>query len=302
MWSYQRPSFRVPEAHLAGRPERVEARADGRRAREPEPACPVHMRSERPCRRGRARRTCRGPGSRPCAPCREACVCAKTRRPRSRASAARQLVSSSSDRVVDVHVADPEAAQPRPAPATTAGGRPPCPRLDVERDAQPRLAGLGGDGAQARVLDRARAPPGDDHRVDPRRGDLAHLRPHERGDPPTSTARARDSTSSRSRRRLVLALPPVQPLAVEARRAVPRVVEDRDLRRGSAARSRAAPARARPRERRRQAPLYRPPTARNRADPTRPAGVRGGERLAGLVALSSAALRRQRFESVGPSS
>ena len=81
-------------------------------------------------------------------------------------------------RVVDVHVADPQPFQLAQC-VDDAARSSPFPRLDVERHPQPRRARSGCDRAQSRVLDRPGAPPGDDHRVDPRRRDLAHLTPED---------------------------------------------------------------------------------------------------------------------------
>ncbi len=130
-------------------------------------------------------------------------------------------------RVVDVEVVDAtggETLQLR----RERQGVPPAEGLDMHGD--PEAGGASGacDERQARVLGRSGAPPGDDHRVDAGRSDLAHLRAEDGRVGRRVGAAGGIPAGGNRGRRLKATLVPVLPGAVPGRRAVPRVEEDGD--------------------------------------------------------------------------
>ena len=111
-------------------------------------------------------------------------------------------------------------------------------RLDLHGDGEPLRLRLAHDGREAYVLGRAPPPPRAHDLVDSRGTDLLHLRAKRLAIGARVDAASGVVRRGEILRRQVLALVPVEVLAVDLRRAPPRVEEDRRLPRGARERRR----------------------------------------------------------------
>ena len=134
MWSYHRPWLRL---RMRARPSPGGPRSPGRPRRRPARAAGrSHTSARTICRRTRARRTCRGPGSPPDR--RRAATCARTRGAPEFCEGSPPLVVDVTARVVDVHVANAEVGGPAaPSRRRLGFGPSTAPREAQRRGRQP---------------------------------------------------------------------------------------------------------------------------------------------------------------------